>query len=239
MNTSLQNSIRCVLAEEMEVGHTVFSGLASALANLAPQHKQQGAVLLDVGAGTTEYVVYAKGTIRCTGVIPLGGNNITNDLSIALKIPFLRAENLKTEHVNMMPGKARPVDTVVLKTGEFGLQEKSFALADINLVARARFEELFRLVQVRLEEQKLSDYIGSGVFITGGASRTPGLSHLAESIFEMPVTIPSARGVDGAQDPQMQPEFSTAIGLVKYAYQMRAEFSGKRPRGLLGRIFGK
>lgn len=239
MNTGLQNAIRCVLAEEIEVGHTVFSGLASALANLAPQNKQQGAILMDIGAGTTEFVVYAKGTIRCTGVVPIGGNNVTNDLSIALKIPFHRAEKLKIEQVNLTPGAVKPVDTVVLKTGEFGLQEKSFALGDIQTVARARFEEIFRLVQARVEEQKLTDYIGSGVFITGGASRTPGLNHLAESIFEMPVSIPNARGVDGAQDPQLQPEFSTAIGLVKYAYQTRAEFSGKRPRGLLGRIFGK
>ena len=239
MNTSLQNSIRCVLAGEIEVGHTVFSGLASALANLAPQHKQQGAVLLDIGAGTTEFVVYAKGTIRCTGVVPIGGNNVANDLGVALKVPFYRAEKLKVEHVNLTPDAVCPVDTVVLKTGEFGLQEKSFALADIQTVARARFEELFRLVLARVEEQKLADYIGSGVFITGGVSRTLGLSHLAESIFEMPVTTPSARGVDGAQDPQLQPEFSAAIGLVKYAYQTQSEFSGKRRRGLLGRIFGK
>lgn len=239
MNTSLQNSIRCVLAEEIEVSHSVFSGLASALANLAPQHKQQGAVLLDIGAGTTEFVVYAKGTIRCTGVVALGGNNVANDLSVALKIPFNRAEKLKVEHVNLAPDAARPVETVVLRTGEFGLQEKSFALGDIQTVARARFEELFRLVLARIEEQKLTDYIGAGVFITGGVSRTPGLNHLAESIFEMPVTTPIAHGVDGAQDPQLQPEFSTAIGLVKYAYQTRSEFSGKRQRGLLGRIFGK
>jgi len=239
LNTSLQNSIRGVLAEEIEVGHSVFSGLASALATLAPQHKQQGAVLLDVGAGTTEYVVYAKGTIRATGVIPIGGNNVTNDLSVALKVPFIRAEKLKLEHVDLTPDAVRPVDTVVVKTGEFGLQEKTYSLADIQVVAGARLEELFRLVLARLQDQKLGDYIGSGVFITGGASRTPGLSHLAERVFEMPVTIPSARGVDGAQDPQMQPEFSTAIGLVKYAYQMRAEFHGGKRRGLFGKIFGK
>jgi cell division protein FtsA len=239
MDTGLQNAIRCVFAEEIEMGHAVFSGLASALTNLAPQNKQQGAILLDIGAGTTEFVVFAKGMIRCTGVVPIGGNNVTNDLSIALKIPFHRAEQLKVERVNLTPGAVKPVDSVVLKTGEFGLQEKSFALGDIQTVARARFEEIFRLVLARVEDQKLTDYIGSGVFITGGASRTLGLSHLAEGIFGMPVTIPNAHGVDGAQDPQQQPEFSTAIGLVKYAHKTRAEFSRKRPRGLLGRFFGK
>ncbi len=236
--TSLQNAIRCVQASDLEVGHHVFSGLASALAILGPQQKQQGAVVLDIGAGTTEFVAYARGTIRSTGVIPIGGNNITNDLSLALKIPFLRAEKLKLEHVSLLPEGSR-VDTVTMKIGEFGLQEKTFALADIQAVARVRCEELLRLIKGKLEEQKLLEYIGAGVFITGGVSRTPGMVEMAERVFELPVTTPTARGVEGTQDPQQQPEFSTVIGLVKYAHQMRSEFRGGRKRGLLGTIFGR
>jgi len=239
LTTGLQNTIRCVQSAELEVGHHVFTGLASALASLMPQHKQQGAIVLDIGAGTTEFVVYARGTIRCTGVIPVGGNHVTNDLSIALKMPFFRAEKLKLEHVDLAAHEEDLSGSFVWKGGELALQEKKIEMRDIHRVAWVRLEELFRLVLTKVEEQKLLDYIGAGIFITGGVSRTPGLREMAEGIFGIPVTIPTARGVDGAQDPQLQPEFSTAIGLVKYAHHMQSEFSAKRPRGLLGQILGK
>lgn len=239
MATSLQNTIRCVLAADIEVGHTVFSGLASALASLTPQHKQQGAIVLDIGAGTTEFLVYAKGTIRCTGVIPVGGNHITNDLSIALKIPFFQAEKLKLEHVNLAADELVSNESFLWKAGEFALQEKTFEKRDIQLVSRVRLEELFRLVLAKIQEQQLLDYIGAGVFVTGGVSRTHGLAEMVEEIFGLPVTLASARGVDGAHDPQLQPEFSTAIGLVKYAHQTRSEFSVRKRGGLFSKIFGK
>ncbi|MBV9463332.1 MAG: cell division protein FtsA, partial [Verrucomicrobiae bacterium] len=134
LTTSLQNTIRCVQAEELEVGHTVFAGLSSALAVLTPQDKQQGALVLDIGAGVTEYVAYARGTIRCTGVLPVGGKNVTNDLAVALKIPFPQAERVKLEHLNLDPNPADPDQIVTMKVGEFGLQERQFALGDIQMV---------------------------------------------------------------------------------------------------------
>jgi cell division protein FtsA len=211
----LQNAIRLVRATQLEVNEIVFNGIASALALLTSEQKELGALVIDIGGGTTEYVVYSDGVIRHTGVLAVGGDHVSNDLAYGLKVPLSRAEKLKREHGSALITEAAKGQSISI-TNELGLTLKTVILEHLQHIMSLRLEELFEIIAHELEKAGLTDYLRAGVFLCGGSSRVPGIEKLAERVFQMNVTHGHAGSMSGITTALDQPEFAAAIGLVKY-----------------------
>src|SRR3989440_1464209 len=184
----LQNAIRTVKGLQLEVDDIVFTGLAASLALLSNEQKELGSVVIDIGGGTTEYVVYANGIIKHTGVLAVGGDHVSNDLAYGLKVPLSRAEQLKIEHGSAIVEDSIKTQTVTLP-GEMGLPLKTINLEHLRRIMSLRLEEIFHLIGRDLEQAGALDYLRAGVFLSGGAARIPHIAKLAEQGFQMPVFI--------------------------------------------------
>ena len=230
----LQNAIRLVRATQLEVNEIVFNGIASALALLTSEQKELGALVIDIGGGTTEYVVYSDGVIRHTGVLAVGGDHVSNDLAYGLKVPLSRAEKLKREHGSaFITGEAKGQSISI--TNELGLTLKTVNLEHLQHIMSLRLEELFEIIAHELEKAGLTDYLRAGVFLCGGSSRVPGIAKLAERVFQMNVTHGHAGSMSGITTALDQPEFAAAIGLVKYGSLKNRQ---RERRGGLGGTLG-
>jgi cell division protein FtsA len=211
----LQNPIRAVKNLQLEVEAPVFTGIASSLALLAGPQKEHGSLVIDLGGGTTEFVVYSGGVIRCAGVLGVGGDHVSNDIAVGLKIPLPRAEQLKISH-----GRAMLDDSfkgqVVTQTNEHGIEEKPVNLDHLQRIMVARLEEIFEIIHDDLDKAGVLDDLHAGVFLCGGGARTPMIQTLAERIFHLPAYIGKTSSISGLKSALDQPEFATAIGLVKY-----------------------
>ncbi len=207
----LQNAIRTVKGLQLEVDDIIFCGLASSLALLSSEQKELGSLVIDIGGGTTEYVVYANGIVKHTGVLAVGGDHVSNDLAYGLKVSLSRAEQLKIEH-----GSAR--------------------------IMSVRLEEIFQLIGQDLEQAGVLDYVRAGVFLCGGGSRSPDIARLAEHVLGMPVCVGKTNSISGLKSALDQPEFATAIGLVKFGSFHQRKRAAKSSladgiRTTLGQIF--
>jgi cell division protein FtsA len=211
----LQNAIRLVKGTQLEVDDVVFTGIAGSLALLTSDQKEMGALVIDIGGGTTEYVVYSDGAIRHTGVLAVGGDHVSNDLAYGLKVPLTRAEKLKIEHGSALISDNAKGQTISI-TNELGLELKRINVEHLQRIMSLRIEEIFRLIAQELEQAGLTDYLRAGVFLCGGTSRVPGIVKLAENVFQMNVTLGHAGAVSGLTTALDQPEFCAAIGLAKY-----------------------
>lgn len=212
----LQNAIRVVKGMQLEVDEVVFNGLASSLALLSNEQKELGALVIDIGGGTTDYAVYADGVIKHTGVLAVGGDHVSNDLAYGLKVPLSRAEQLKLQHGAAHVDESVRGQTLTL-TSELGLPLKTINCEHLRRIMVLRLEEIFQLIGQDLEQAGLLDYLRAGVFLCGGGARIPNLAQLAEEVLQLPVCIGKTNSVSGLKSALDQPEFATAIGLVKFA----------------------
>jgi cell division protein FtsA len=211
----LQNAIRLVKGLQLEVDEVVFSGLASSLALLTNEQKEMGALVIDIGGGTTDYVVCADGVIKHTGVLAIGGDHVSQDLAVGLKVPLSRAEQLKIEHGSAFADDAVK-GQVISPTNEFGLPLKAVNVEHLRRIMALRLEEVFQLVGQDLEQAGLLDYLRAGTFLCGGGARVPQIAKLAEQVLQMPVFLGKTNSISGLKSALDQPEFATAIGLVKF-----------------------
>ena len=234
VRTRIQNTIRCVKELPLEVEDVVFGALASAQVVLTQHQKNLGALVVDIGGGTTDYILYVDGAIKQSGVLAIGGDHITNDISMGLRIPMARAEKLKIEEGSCVLGNCLPGETIVLKD-DSGFAGKEIERETLNTIIHLRLRETFELLKRTLEEEPFINYVGAGVFITGGCSLLGGIDHLAGEIFEMPAHVTHAQTTSGLTSAAENPQFATAIGLLKYAQAVQVD----RPRGGITRIFGR
>lgn len=232
----IQNAIRLVRATSLEVDDVVFNGIASSLALLTNEQKELGALVIDLGGGTTEYVVYSNGVIRHSGVLAVGGDHVSNDLAYGLKVPLSRAEKLKIEYGAAFIGDTVKGQTISI-TNELGLELKRINHEHLQRIMALRLEEVFELIAQDLERAGLVEYLRAGVLLCGGASRVPGVVKLAENVFQMNVTAGHSCAISGLTAALDQPEFATAIGLVKFG-SLKNRQRTDRPflKGLFGRL---
>ena len=223
----LQNPIRVVKGLQIEVEAIVFNGLASALALLTPEQKEMGALVIDIGGGTTEYVVYGGGIIKHTGVLAIGGDYISNDLAFGLKVPLGRAEQLKIEYGGAFFDDSIKGRSVTLPN-EHGLPERTINVEHLRRIMSARLEEMFQLIEQELAAQGLLDYLRCGVLLCGGGANIPGIHKLSENILQLPTSLGRTNSISGLKSALDHPEFATAIGLVKYG-----SFQQKKKTGAL------
>jgi len=145
----------------------------------------------------------------------VGGDHVSNDLACGLKVSLMRGEKLKREHGSVLPHEAGGEESISIKN-EFGLESKRVSAGHLRQIMRLRLEEIFQLIALDLEKAELTDYLRAGVFLCGGTSRIPGLVTLAENVFQMNVTPGHVCAINGLATKLDQPEFATAIGLVKF-----------------------
>jgi len=212
-----------------------FNGRASALAVLTPDQCELGALLIDLGAGTTEYVVYANGTPRHSGVLAVGGDHVTNDIAMGLKLSLNRAEQIKTENGRAVPDPTVNGETIDLSS-DIGFADQKIKLSHLQLIMHARVEEIFQLIRQDLEEAGLLTELRGGVYLTGGGAHMEVITDLAGDVLGCPAAVARDQSDSGLQDVLDRPEYHTAIGLVKYG--ARQPDLRKSP-GFLGAILGK
>jgi cell division protein FtsA len=211
----LQNAIRVVKGMQLDVEEVVFNGLAASLAVLSPEQKELGALVIDLGAGTTDYVVYSGGVIKHTGVLAVGGDHVTNDLAFGLKVPQGRADQLKIENGHALMDESLAGQKMNI-TSDLGLPLNTVNLGHLRRIMSLRLEEIFQLIAQDVAQADLLDYLRSGVFICGGGARIAGITHLAEQVMGLPTTIGKTTCISGLKSTLDQPEFASAIGLVKF-----------------------
>ncbi len=234
----LQNPIRAVKALQLDVEDIVFNGLAASLALLEAHQKELGTLVIDLGSGATEFVVYADGIIKHTGVIAVGGDHVSNDLAYGLKLPLGRAEQLKIQHGGALADPTLKGQSVTL-TNDLGFPDKIVNLEHLRRIMSLRLEEIFAIIASEVQAAGLLDYLRCGVVLAGGGARVPQITQLAEKVFGLPASIGQTTAISGLKSALNQPEFAAATGLVKFgSFESKKRTSGSRSitQGLKNRI---
>ena len=220
--SSAQNIIKCVRRCGLEVRYLILQPLASAMAVVSDDEKDLGVCLVDIGGGTTDMAVFTHGAIRHTAVIPIAGDQITNDIAMALRTPTKDADDIKIKRGCALSQLADPQEMIeVPGVGERGSRQLSRkTLAE---VIEPRVEELYSLVQSELRRSGYEELLSSGIVITGGSSAMQGMVELGEEIFHMPVRIGQPNDVGGLAEVVRKPRYSTAVGLLLAGMQQHRQ----------------
>ncbi|MEK6759853.1 MAG: cell division protein FtsA [Deltaproteobacteria bacterium] len=213
--TSAQNIVKCANKAGLDVADIVLQQIASSEAVLNPDEKEIGVVLVDIGGGTTDIAVYHAGSIKYTTVISLGGNQVTNDISVGLRTPMGEAEKLKKEHGCAMTAMVSKDDTFEVQN--VGMSKSKTVSRDMLCeIIEARVEEIFDLVKREIQKSGYESLVNSGVVITGGTAAMEGITELAEQVFNLPVRRGLPINISGLVDVVRSPMYSTGVGLVQY-----------------------
>ena len=225
-----QNIEKCVRRCGLEVDDIILEQLASSYAVLTEDEKELGVAVVDMGGGTTDIAVFTGGAIRHTAVIPIAGDQVTNDIAMALRTPTQNAEEIKIKYACALTQLAGADETIkVPSVGERAPRDLSRqALAE---VVEPRYEELFTLVQSELRRSGFEDLIPAGIVITGGSSTMEGVVDLAEEIFHMPVRLASPQAVAGMTEVVNNPIYATGVGLLIYGFRQMDAGRGPVLRG--------
>jgi cell division protein FtsA len=232
--SACRNVLKAAERAGLFVEELVLEPLASANAVLTQDERDLGVILLDIGGGTTDVAVFVEGSIRHTAVIGLGGANVTNDIAIGLRTPIDRAERLKLESGCALTSMVRPEEMVQVPAVG-GRPDRDISRHMLAVMIESRVEEILGLACREVKKNHVSDLLGAGVVLTGGASALSGMPELAEQIFDLPARRGIPTGISGLTDAVSDPRFATGVGLVLHAHG-----SDVRPRpaerGVLGRI---
>ena len=233
--SAVENIAKCVRRCGLQLNVIVLQPLASAAAVLNDDEKELGVCLMDIGGGTTDIAVFAGGAIRHTAVIPIAGDQVTNDIAMTLRTPTKEAEELKIRHGCALRQLADANDIVeVPGVGERAPRKLSRPM--LAEVIEPRIEELYTLVQSELRRSGFEELLSSGVVITGGTSMLQGMAELGEEVFHLPCRIGIPSYVGGLADVVRSPRYSTAVGLLQYGRDqwMRAEAARAQVKGIGG-----
>ncbi len=230
----MQTTQRLVERIPMEVQTTVFGGLGAALSVLTPEQKRSGVLVIDLGAGTTDYIAYAGEVMACGGAIGVGGDHVTNDIMIGFNIAQARAEKIKKEHGRaMVPDVVDP--SALALPAELGFSGNTMNLRSLHVVIHERMKETFGKIRRRLEDIDALPRLGSGVVLTGGGANMRDIHELARAVFGLPCTTGKPRNVLSLQKGVEAPEYATCCGLIEYVFRTR-DPAGDDHRSLLGSL---
>lgn len=225
--SAAQNIIKCVRRCGLEVDDIVLEQLASSSSVLTEDEKDLGVCLVDIGGGTTDMAIFTEGSIRHTAVIPIAGDQVTNDVAVALRTPTKHADEIKRKHACALTQLASQDDLIeVPSIGD--RPPRKISRHNLSEILEPRYEELMLLVQAELRRSGFEELIAAGVVLTGGSSKVEGLVDLAEEVFHMPVRLGSPFGVSGLVDIVRNPIYATGVGLLLFgqqnlAHELRSE----------------
>jgi cell division protein FtsA len=220
--SAAQNIVKCIRRCGLEVEDIILEQLASCAAVLTEDEKDLGVCLVDIGGGTTDLAVFTDGAIRHTAVIPIAGDQVTNDIAVALRTPTQFAEEIKIKHACALTQFARLEDTIeVPSIGDRPARQ----ISRLNLaeIVEPRYEELLLLVQAELRRSGFEDLIAAGIVLSGGSAKVEGLVELAEEIFHMPVRLGIPQYVTGLNEVVRNPIYATGVGLLLFAKQQQGQ----------------
>lgn len=215
-SNAVQNIEKCVRRCGLEVDQIILEQLASADAVLTDDEKELGVCLVDIGGGTTDIAIYTEGAIRHTAVIPIAGDQVTNDIAMAFATPTIHAEDIKIKYACALAQLAHEDETIqVPSVGD--RPSRSLTRQALAEVVEPRYEELFTLIQSEIRRSGYEDMIPSGIVLTGGTSKMEGAVDLAEEVFHVPVRLASPHNVTGMADFVCNPIYATGVGLLMHA----------------------
>ncbi len=222
-----QNIEKCIRRCGLEVEDIILEQLASSYSVLTDDEKELGVCVVDIGGGTTDIAIFKDGAIRHTGVIPIAGDQVTNDIAMALRTPTPNAEEIKIKYACALAKLTSPDETIkVPSVGD--RQPRDLSRQALAEVVEPRYDELFTLVQAELRRSGYEDLIAAGIVLTGGTSKMEGVIELAEEIFHMPVRLGAPQNIRGLSDIVNNPIYSTGVGLLIYAMKQQHGGSGGR-----------
>jgi cell division protein FtsA len=211
--SAAQNIVKCVRRCGLEVNDLILQPLASSLAVLTDDEKELGVVLIDIGGGTTDIAIYSQGSIRHTAVIPIAGDQITNDIAMALRTPTIEAEDLKIHH-GVAKQELADATAMIDVPGVGDREPRPMSKQALAAVIEPRVEELFTLVRNIVRESGYEDMVSSGIVLTGGTSMMPGMVELAEQVFLKHARIGSPEYRGHLHEVLRSPRYSTGLGLL-------------------------
>ncbi len=217
--SAAQNIVKCVQRCGLDVEDVVLEQLASSYSVLTEDEKELGICLVDTGGGTTDIAVFRGGAIHHTAVIPIAGDQVTNDIAVSLRTPTQYAEEIKIKYACALSQLANPDETIeVPSVGD--RPPRRLARQTLAEVVEPRYEELFSLVRDELRRSGFEELIAAGIVLTGGSSKMEGAVELAEEIFHVPVRLGIPQYVEGLADIVRNPIHATAVGLLLYAKEV-------------------
>ncbi|MEM1221328.1 MAG: cell division protein FtsA [Verrucomicrobiota bacterium] len=234
----VSDCLRVISGIDLEVSDMIISSIASGAVLLEEAEKDAGALVIDIGGGTSDFVFYRKGYIVRTGLVPVGGDHITNDLSIGLRVGRKSAEEFKVKH-----GRAYyetgDRDEKVWLYGDLTIGDRNYPLSAITKIIEARVSEIFEIIKDQLEMEGLFQRtdIASGIVLTGGSSRLPGIDEAAHRVFGLDARV--GEGPANVAPELCRPEYSTCLGLLHYALTGQEDTEeAAKPAGILRRLTG-
>jgi len=216
--SAAQNIEKCIKRCGLEVDNVILEQLASSYSVLTDDEKELGVCLVDIGGGTTDIAIFTEGAIRHTAVIPIAGDQVTNDIAVALRTPTQHAEDIKIKYACALRQLTSLEDTIEVP-GVGDREPKRMSRQTLAEVVEPRYEELFTLIQAELRRSGFEEVIPAGIVLTGGSSKMEGLIELAEEVFHMPVRLGMPQGVAGLVDVVRNPIHATGVGLLIYGQQ--------------------
>jgi len=240
--SAAQNIIKCVRRCGLEVDDIILEQLASSYSVLTEDEKELGVCIVDIGGGTTDIAVFTQGSIRHTAVIPIAGDQVTNDIAVALRTPTQHAEEIKIKYACALTHMASAEESIeVPSVGDRA--PRRLARHTLAEVVEPRYEELLILIQAELRRSGFEDLVAAGIVLTGGSAKIEGLVDLAEEIFHMPVRLGVPQYVTGLVDVVRNPIFATGVGLLLFGHHNRDQRSldiglGKGVRSVWERMKG-
>lgn len=231
-----QNIVKCIKRCGLEVSDLILQPLASSMAVLTEDEKELGVCLVDIGGGTTDIAVFKQGAIRHTAVIPIAGDQITNDVAVAFRTPTQSAEDIKIKHGCALRQLADAREMVEVM-GVDGREPRQLSLQTLAEVMEPRVVELYEFVLQELRRSGMEEMIASGIVITGGSAMMRGMVELGEEIFHMPVRLGLPRYVGGLSEVVSNPRYATGVGLVLMGkQQLERQIHGQMDSGSFARI---
>lgn len=215
--SSAQNIVKCIHRCGLEVDDIILEQLASSASVLTDDEKELGVCLVDIGGGTTDIAIYVEGAIRHTAVIPIAGDQVTNDIAVVLRTPKTSAEELKKKYAVALTQLADPAESIeVPSVGE--REPRKLSKQTLSEVVEPRIVELYELINAEISRHNFTPMIRSGIVLTGGSSKMIGMVDLAEEIFHMPVRLGMPEYVGGLSEVVKNPIYATGVGLVQFGH---------------------
>nr|MBN2277538.1 cell division protein FtsA [candidate division Zixibacteria bacterium] len=216
--TSAKNIYRSLERCEINIEHLVLQSLAASYAGITANEEDMGVVLVDIGGDLTDVAVFYDGSIRHTGVVPLGGRNVTNDIAIGLRTTVDQAEKLKIKYGSALTSLV-DADEMMEVMAAMGHKSRSISRNVLASIIEPRMEEILSLVAREIKKANPPEALAAGIILSGGGAMLPGVVELAEQILDMPVKPSIPSGIKDLPDDMKTPEFATIIGLVNFGYK--------------------